>query len=56
MEEFARDGWGWGGGGGWGRGRGWGWWGGLVGGGEGGVISGERFSYSAPSVGFSASL
>lgn len=55
MEEFARDGWGWGGGGGWGRGRGWGWWGGLVGG-EGGVISGERFSYSAPSVGFSASL
>lgn len=54
MEEFARDGWGWGGGGGWGRGRGWGWWGGLVG--EGGVMSGERFSYNAPSVGFSASL
>lgn len=29
---------------------------GWVGGGEGGVMSGERFSYNAPSVGFSASL
>ncbi len=28
----------------------------VGGGGEGGVISGERFSYNAPSVGFSASL